>query len=186
MSALRSEKYLTVEDFLAADFEGYYELIDGVPYLMSPPMLIHQRISRGLFGQLFDYLKGKSCEVFDSPTGVQLELDKDEVLIPDIIVVCDKSKLSGGKIIKGPPDLIIEILSPSTARHDKAYKFNRYLQSGVKEYWIVDPETKTVSVHILDNNKYIVSVYVETNIAPVSVLDDCLINLQEVFVDFVE
>ena len=95
MGALRSEKYLTIDEFLATDISGQYELIDGVPYMMSPPVLIHQRIIREIFVQLYDFLKGKSCEVFDSSTGVQLSLDKDEVLLPDIMVVCDKTN---GKI----------------------------------------------------------------------------------------
>lgn len=79
--------------------------------------------------------------------------------------------------------MIVEIMSPSTAKRDMALKFNVYLQAGVREYWVVDPETYTVSVHVLENGKYVTSVYGEDGIAPVRVLGGFGITLSDVFAD---
>jgi Uma2 family endonuclease len=90
------------------------------------------------------------------------------------------SKLDG-KRCNGPPDMIIEILSPSNSSYDKLVKFNAYLQAGVREYWIVDPVDRIVSVHLLRNNSYATSVYGENDTVPVDVLDGCVISLAEMF-----
>jgi Uma2 family endonuclease len=100
-----------------------------------------------------------------------------------LLVVCDNSKLDG-KCCKGAPDLVIEILSPSTARMDKLLKFNQYQRAGVREYWIVDPDTKSVQVCTLnESGLYVVVAYGDADTAPVSVLPGCEINLQDVFAD---
>jgi Uma2 family endonuclease len=97
-------------------------------------------------------------------------------------VICDPSKLDD-RGCKGPPDMIVEILSPSNPQNDMLVKFRKYLQAGVREYWIVDPEEKTVHACILDHDQYRVSVYGETQTAPVSVLPGCSIELKAVFAD---
>lgn len=86
-----------------------------------------------------------------------------------------------GKSCKGTPDLIIEIISPSTAGYDKVLKFNKYMKTGVREYWIVEPESKTLSCHVLKDGHFIASAYGENDIVPVHVLEGCEINLQDVF-----
>ena len=101
---------------------------------------------------------------------------------PDILVVCDKSKLDG-KSVLGAPDLVIEILSPSTSLRDKVLKFRRYLQAGVREYWIVEPDSKAVSVHILTNGEYVTHPYCEEDTIPVHVLEGCVIKLTEIFTE---
>ena len=101
---------------------------------------------------------------------------------PDISVVCDRSKLDKYGC-KGAPDLIIEILSPSTQRHDQLVKLNLYQRAGVREYWIVDPENKTVRVMVQDANGHLWphEIYKQEDIAKVGVLDGCFIELSKVF-----
>ena len=186
MEALKKEKnYYTYSDYLTWDDDARYELIDGVPYLMSPaPRQEHQEVSMEIAKQLAVFLTGKPCKVFAAPFDVRLNVDKadDTVVQPDILVVCDKSKLDG-KSCNGAPDLVIEILSPSSLKSDRITKFNKYLQAGVREYWIVDPDQKTVDVYTLENGKYFAAVYSDTDVVPVSVLEGCEINLQDVFAE---
>jgi len=102
------------------------------------------------------------------------------VVQPDILVICDRAKLDQAGC-KGAPDFIIEILSPSTSSRDKHLKFDLYRKTGVKEYWIVEPDENMVSAHILSNKDYIIRIYGEADAAPISVLDNCTIDLAEVF-----
>jgi Uma2 family endonuclease len=151
--------------------------------MMSAPLRKHQGISGQLFKQLIIFLTGHPCKVYYAPFDVRLfgRGDNDDTVVqPDITVVCDKSKLDE-KGCNGAPDMIIEILSPSTLRHDTVRKFNKYLQAGVREYWIVDPESKTVSVHILENGQYATKEYADTDTISVYILKGCQINIQDVF-----
>jgi len=174
----------TYEDYCTWDDDKRRELIDGVPYAMSAPSQAHQEIIGGLHYQLYSFLKGKPCKVFIAPFDVRLNFDtRDDIVVqPDLLVVCDKSKLDG-KSCLGAPDMAIEILSPSTAALDRFLKFNRYLQAGVREYWIVDPDSKTVSVHILENDKYTAQAFCSDDKVSVHVLEGCVINLSEVFAE---
>jgi Uma2 family endonuclease len=174
----------TYADMCEWDEDFRAEIIDGELYMMATPMRLHQDISGELFGQLRDFLKGKSCKVYTAPFGVRLfpraDQSDDTVVEPDITVVCDPSKLDEYGC-NGAPDLIIEILSPSTARYDRVLKFRKYLEAGVREYWIVYPDEKTVDVHILDNDRYVTTTYDGTDEAPVSALAGCVITLKDVF-----
>jgi len=96
------------------------------------------------------------------------------------VVICDRAKIDD-KGCNGAPDMIIEILSPSTAKHDRLLKFNKYQRAGVREYWIVDPADKTVQVHILENGRYFTTSFGEAGAVPVHVLEDCEIVLPDVF-----
>jgi Uma2 family endonuclease len=96
------------------------------------------------------------------------------------VVVCDDSKLDD-RGCNGAPDLVVEILSPTTARYDRVVKFQKYLEAGVREYWMVSPEEKTVQVHILNNDQYVTKTYGETSDVPVTVLPGCVIALPLVF-----
>ena len=180
--ALPEYKRHTYADYCRWDDDERWELIDGVPYAMSAPTWEHQGILVELAGQIREYLKGKPCKVFVAPFDVRLNADgyDDTVVQPDIVVICDRSKLSGTGCV-GSPDMIIEVLSPSTAAHDRIRKFGLYMRYGVREYWIVDPETKSVSAHILDSGRYYTSAYAETDTASVQVLEGCTIDLSEVF-----
>jgi Uma2 family endonuclease len=176
-----NEKY-TYEDWLSWDEDVRAELVDGEVYMMAPPSRRHQKIAGEIFGQLWAFLKGKPCEVYAGPFGVHLNEEEDTVFEPDVVVVCDKSKLDD-KGCTGAPDLIVEVLSPSTGRMDKLLKLNKYQQAGVREYWIVDPQDLTVSANILEDGRYFITAYDEADVMPVAVLPGCEINLQEVFAE---
>ena len=182
--AAEKQGYYTYADYCSWDDGKRWELIEGAPYSMSPsPSWIHQSISVNISRQLSTFLIGKTCKVFAAPFDVRLNADTvdDTVVQPDIVIVCDRTKLEEKGGCKGVPDMVVEILSPSTATYDRLTKFRQYQKAGVREYWIVDPDSKTVSVHILENGKYIITVYGEVDTAPVHVLEGCEINLADAF-----
>jgi len=187
-------KYDENKRYTYADYESWddldsngnpirYELIDGIAYMMSAPSTTHQSISMSLSYQLFDFLKGKSCKVFAAPCDVCLNSlgDEDDTVVqPDLFVVCDESKLDK-KRCNGAPDMVIEILSPSTSKRDLFIKLEKYQNAGVREYWIVDPDAQTVNVHLLENGRYVINSYESTETIAVTVLDGCVITLSDVF-----
>jgi Uma2 family endonuclease len=179
---LRDEERYTFEDWLSWDEDIRVEILDGKHIMMAPPSLRHQAISVELSRQLSTFLKGKPCKVYTAPVGVHMEESSDTVFEPDIIVVCDGAKLDG-KVCNGAPDLIVEILSPSTARHDRMIKYNFYQRAGVREYWIVDPDTNTVQVCVLDKDRYYTMVFGDDDVAPITVLPGCEIILSDVFAE---
>jgi len=181
----------TFADCLAWDEHEQVEIIDGEPILMAPPVVRHQRISGALFAQLYNYLEGKTCEVFSAPFAVRLfeedgdaPEDVDTVVEPDLSVICDPGKLDDYGC-KGAPDLVMEILSPSTQRHDRITKFNLYQRAGVREYWIVDPMSQTVQVFLRNGVGFLCpyEAYGIDDAAKVNVLDECVIDLQKVFAE---
>ncbi|QSQ08601.1 hypothetical protein H0A61_00934 [Koleobacter methoxysyntrophicus] len=185
----KTERVYTYEDYLNWPEEQRIEIINGKVYLMTPPSTMHQRVLREIFTSFSVYLKGKQCEVFSAPFGVRFPLGSEKsdreiktVVEPDIVVICDKSKLDDNGC-KGAPDLIVEITSPSTARRDRVEKFNLYEKNGVKEYWIIEPEGKIVSVFTLqENSRYgRPELYTEEDKAKVSIFEDLVINLKDVF-----
>ena len=167
------------------------ELIDGEIYLMTPPVRKHQKISVELLRQLANYLDGKSCEVYAAPFGVRLfeqagddPEDVDTMVEPDLSVICDPDKLDDYGC-KGAPDMVIEILSPTTRRHDRVLKMNLYQRAGVREYWLVDPDTETVLVFLLgeDGAYHPHEDYSRGDTAKVNVLEDCFVELSKVFTE---
>ena len=124
------------------------ELIDGQIYYMSPPTFRHQKICLSLSRKIADYidLKKGNCEVIPAPFAVFLNKDNKTYVEPDISVICDKSKLNDEGCM-GAPDWIIEIVSPSSMRHDYLTKTFLYENTGVREYWIIDPLKKIITVH---------------------------------------
>jgi Uma2 family endonuclease len=176
------ETRYTYEDYLTWDDNVRYELVNGVPRALAAPLMRHQRIARKLSTAIDNYLKGKSCELFFAPCEVRLFSENEDTFYqPDLFVVCDKKKIEDGKSCKGAPDLVIEILSPSTLQIDKLEKYNNYLRAGVNEYWIVDPERKMADVFVLENGKYISYFYGENDILNSHILKDCEIKLADVF-----
>ena len=175
-------KEYTYTDYLQWPDYPRYEIIDGLAYLMSSPNLIHQELLMNLSAEVRNYLKGKACKVFAAPCDVRLDAQKKDrsVVQPDLIIVCDRSILDGASIT-GVPDMVAEILSPSTAKYDMTVKFNKYQKSGIREYWIIDPVNKTVIVHILKGTKYVSYPYTSKDKVPVHVLEDCVIDLCEIF-----
>ena len=173
----------TYSDYLEWDDDTRWELIDGIPYAMAAPLISHQSASTNITVQIGQFLRGKSCKVSHSPTDVRLNADKldNTVVQPDLLVVCDKTKLDDGKAVNGAPDMTVEVLSPSSASHDMVRKFGLYLKAGVREYWIVDPVTKSIIVNVLSEGTYISKAYSETDKVPISALEGCVVDLQEVF-----
>ena len=182
--SLPLEKYYTYADYCTWDDSERWELVDGIPYAMSPaPSPVHQEILMELSRQIANFLEDKPCKVFTAPFDVRLNAEGDndyDVMQPDILVVCDTDKIDD-KGLNGAPDMIIEILSPSTSRRDRTVKLNKYQNAGVREYWIVDPIDKTIAVHILDNKKYYITSYTETDTISVYILNGCEISLTKVF-----
>jgi len=175
-------------DYLALDGDVRYEVIDGQIYNMTPaPTPQHQDVLSELITEFRLYLRGKDCRAFVSPIDVCLSEERDDLskveewVEPDLVVVCDKSKI-GVKRIIGTPDLVVEVLSPSTAKKDKLIKFNRYQRAGVKEYWIVDPVNQVIEVYLLDGEIFKRSgVYVKGDNLPVYIFEDFNIDLNIVF-----
>jgi Uma2 family endonuclease len=183
---IQEESCYTYKDYLKTD-EGYRaEIVDGSLYVATPPTRYHQGIGRNLLVKLALFLEGKPYKVYPAPFGVRpfpkKDLSDDTYFEPDITVICDTSKLDA-RGCTGAPEMIVEILSPSNPQHDMLVKFRKYLQAGVQEYWIVDPDAKTVHVCLLEDNQYRVSVYNETQTVAVSVLPGCVIELKSVFED---
>lgn len=179
----------TFADYLVWDESERIEIIDGEAFLMAAPSSTHQEISMEISRQLANFLDGKPCKVYPSPFDVRLfEKDKDApedvdtVVEPDICVVCDRSKIDI-RGCKGAPDLVVEILSPSSLRKDRLVKLRLYQRAGVREYWIVDPENRTVQVFLLDDTGMLRphEDYGREDVAKVNVLDGCFVELKKVF-----
>ena len=134
--SLETDKKFTYKDYLKWPDDERWELINGVPYNMTPaPSTNHQIIAGNFFTLLNVNLKSKVCTPFMPPTDVVLS--EHDVVQPDVLVVCDKSKITV-KNIQGAPNLVIEVLSPSTSLKDKREKKALYEKYGVKEYIIID------------------------------------------------
>ena len=186
-----TKELYTYGDYAKWPDEERWELIDGVPYNMSPaPSRSHQRILGDLHRQIANYLIGKTCEVYIAPFDVRLpkgdENDEqiDTVVQPDLVVVCDREKLDE-RGCKGAPDLAIEVLSPYTAGKDMKTKLNLYERVGVREYLIVDPVNKTVQVYQLEiEGRYgRPDIYTGTEHLKVGLFPDLEIELTSVFRD---
>lgn len=185
----KNKKRYNYADYLNWPENEKWEIIDGVPYNMTPaPSRRHQKISGALFNRLYNYLEGKPCEVYSAPFDVRLPVsnETDEqiqtVVQPDLVVVCDPSKLDE-RGCKGAPDLVVEILSPLTAKKDLREKFFLYERVGVKEYWIVHPAEKTISVFKLEEElKYgRAEIYSEEDKLTTEILAGLQIDLSSVF-----
>lgn len=181
------QELYTFADYLTWDETERLEIIDGAPVMQAAPTPTHQRMLSELNRQFANFLEGKPCMVFPAPFAVRLNAKEDgsdtTVVEPDLTVVCDRSRLDG-KGYKGAPDLVVEILSPGTARMDRLVKYNLYQQAGVREYWIADPETKTLDVAVLINGTFTrTAVYSETSTVSVNILNGCTIDLSKVFID---
>lgn len=191
MALPAEKKSCTFADVLNWSENMRGEVINGEAVMMAPPSRIHQKILAELTRQLGNYLAGKQCEVYPAPFAVRLfegggeSPDKVDTMVePDISVVCDKSKLDKYGC-KGAPDMVMEILSPSTRRHDRLVKLNLYQQAGVREYWIVNPDEQTVQVFMQDGGGLLrlIEEYEKDSMAKVNVLDGCIIELGRVFTE---
>jgi Uma2 family endonuclease len=146
------KKRFTYAEYCTWDDGERWELIDGVAYNMTPaPATRHQRIVGNLHAALFGFFRGKACTPFVAPTDVVF--DDYNVVQPDLIVVCDRDKITEANI-KGAPDLVVEILSPTTGRKDRREKKALYERFGVREFLVIDPSNETVERFALAEGKY--------------------------------
>jgi Uma2 family endonuclease len=175
----------TYADYLGWEGPERYQLINGETFQMASPSVAHQALLMELSLQFGNWLRGKPCQVFAAPLDVRLFPEKDNmddtVVQPDLLVVCDKDKIASGSI-NGPPDLVIEIMSPSNSRRELFLKFQYYLEAGVREYWVIDPEEKKVQVHIYENDHYLSTAYRENAVIALAVLPGLEIALESLWV----
>ena len=157
----------TLEDYLLLPEDRRVELIDGVFYDMASPTTIHQSIAGFLYTKFLDYvMKNKGpCYPFIAPVDVQLDCDDKTVIQPDVLIVCDRSKYRNGRVF-GAPDLVVEVLSPSSKKKDMQIKLSKYYDAGVREYWIVDPEKKILVQYDMEHME-LPSVYNAESTIPV-------------------
>lgn len=162
------------------------ELIDGEIYMIASPTPEHQRISGNIFFEMKNYFKNKECEPFAAPLDIVLENDsgdKTDIVQPDLMVICDKSKFTSSNY-KGIPTLIIEILSPSTAAKDTIKKMDLYMRFKLPEYWIVRPKSKTVDIYVYDENLRAYTepmAYSKDDVVKSSIFKDLSIKLENIF-----
>jgi Uma2 family endonuclease len=158
--ALKDTLFHCYGDYLTWHDDARYELIDGAAYLMAPaPDLPHQDVAGEIYRQAANLLIGKGCRAFISPVDVRLpkhaEADDqiDTVVQPDVLIVCDSNKMDR-RGIRGAPDWIVEVLSPSTAGHDQIKKRRLYERHGVREYWLVHPVDRVLTIYRLQGDEY--------------------------------
>lgn len=151
----KEEKY-TYDDYKTWKDSEDWEIIGGIAYAMSPSTTTkHQEIAGKIYNEFFNYLKGKTCKTYFE---LDVVLSKEDIVKPDVLIVCDKSKITD-KNIKGTPDLIVEILSPSTSKRDKKTKLELYRKFGVAEYWIVDPSNYLIEAFTFKSNENTPEIY---------------------------
>lgn len=177
--ALAREKIYTIEDIYALPDGQRAELIDGQMYMMAPPNTRHQRIVGNLYAAIHNYIKAKggSCEVFPAPFAVFLNEDERNYVEPDISVICDTNKLDEYGC-NGAPDWVIEVTSPSHSQRDYGIKLFKYRAAGVREYWIVNPLTRTVNVFDFEHEEG-TNQYIFDNDIPVCIYDDLSIRISD-------
>ena len=158
--ARRDEKIHTYGEYYTWETNQRYELIDGVAYLMSPaPTVPHQLLAGELYRQIANQLRGHLCRPFIAPVDIRLPIGNqhddaiETVVQPDVFVVCDPSKIDI-RGVRGAPDWVIEVLSPSTAGHDQTLKLQVYERTGVREVWMAHPTDRTVAVYVLANGNF--------------------------------
>ena len=171
---------ITLEQYEALPDEKRMEVFDGIVYDMASPSQIHQSISMQLSTVINNYILRKKgpCSIFSAPFDVKLSDSPLIIVQPDIMVVCDKNKLDE-KRCNGAPDFIIEIVSPANPSDDYIRKLYYYKNYEVREYCIVDPRRKVITVNYFENN--IVSVqYPFDSVIKVNIFDDLLINFSDI------
>lgn len=171
---------ITLEQYEALPEEKRIEVFDGIIYDMASPSQIHQTILTELLVSLRNYIRGKggNCSVFPAPFDVKLNDKPLTIVQPDIMIVCDKDKLDG-KRCNGAPDFIIEIVFPRNPSDDYIRKAYYYKNYGVREYWIVDPKRRMITVNYFEGDLLNIQYSFESTIK-VNIYDDLLINFSDI------
>ena len=180
MPALQQLQLITLEQYEALPEDRRVEVFDGIVYDMASPSQEHQTISMELSTILNTYIKEKKgpCRAFHAPFDVKLNDQPLTIVQPDLMVICDKNKLDGNRC-NGAPDFIIEIVSPGNPADDYIRKLYYYKNAGVREYWIVDPRRKTVTVNYFECNVLNIQ-YSFDSVIKVNIYDDLLVNFSEI------
>ncbi len=192
LSQLDMDKTYSYADYAMWRLKERIELFKGKIFKMSPaPNIEHQSISGNLFGLLFQYFINHPCKLLPAPTDIVLlnkkkstvEKEIFTVLQPDICIVCDLEKLKDGKKCVGAPDLVIEILSPGNSKKEMSIKFDLYEEAGVKEYWMVHPQDRSVQIFTLRDDKFIgLKPVIENQILNSPIFPDLKMDLRKIFV----
>ena len=172
----------TLKDYEAIPDEYRVELIDGVIYDLNTPTTIHQQLAFEISIRLREYIRQKKglCMVLPSPVSVQLDEDDRTMLQPDVVVCCVRDKILRSHVY-GAPDMVIEILSPSTRKKDMGLKLKKYITARVREYWMVDPDKKKVVVYDLEHNE-LPAIYGFEDQVPVNIFaGKCQIDFSEIY-----
>ena len=173
--------HYTYKDYLSWEGPERYQLINGEAFMMASPSVEHQAILVELVTQFNIWLRGKPCRVFAAPLDVRLFPEEDNsdntVVQPDLLVVCDREKLGKGSV-NGPPDLAVEIVSPSTSKKELFLKFEVYLNAGLREYWVIEPEQKIVQVHIYEKDHFKSNAYKGDAVIKSAVLNGFSVELK--------
>jgi Uma2 family endonuclease len=157
----RDTQQHTYGEYLTWSDDHRAELIDGIAYIKEPPApsRLHQELVGKLYYQVCTALEGKPCHVYIAPFDVRLptsdEADEkiDTVVQPDVLIVCDRHKLDQ-RGMRGAPDWLAEVLSPSTATHDQVIKLPVYERAGVPEVWLIHPTDRTLTIYRLEDGRY--------------------------------
>jgi len=180
--AIPKKKKYTYEDYAKLPEGAPYQLIGGELIMTLAPTPYHQRISRKIDFLLIEYVeKNELGEVFDAPIDVYFE--ETETYQPDIIFISkERLNIISETKIKGAPDLIIEILSPATAYYDLGRKYEVYEKNGVKEYWIVHPERKSIEIYQNQEGQFkLIQIAKEKDTVNSSLFKDFELNLEKIF-----
>lgn len=179
--ALAQERPYAETDYYNLPENVRAELIDGKIYYQAAPNRIHQEILNYLNTEINIYIRSKDgkCRVYPAPFAVKLRQDEEDIVEPDISVICDQSKLTN-QGCTGAPDWIIEIVSPSNPGHDYIRKLNLYADAGVLEYWIVAPRTEKVFVYYLGQANFQMEVYTFQDKIKANIYGDLYINFPDI------
>ncbi len=181
MSALEQQTaFMSLEEYEALPEEIRAEVFEGQIYYMASPSQQHQTILTELLVTIRNYLrkKGGDCQVFPAPFDVKLSVRPLTIVQPDLMIVCNKEQLDG-KRCNGAPDFIIEIVSPGNPEDDYIRKLYYYKNAGVREYWIVDPRRKIITVNYFEGNMLTVQYSFEATVK-VNIYDDLYISFSEI------
>lgn len=162
----------SVMDYESLPSDIKVELIDGYFYDMASPSKIHQTILIEMLFQLKSQIsknKGK-CKVFIAPSDVQLDDDDKTVVQPDLFILCNKDMIKDVKRTHGAPEFVVEVLSDTTRRKDMTLKLNKYMNAGVKEYWIVDPDKHYIIKYFFDKME-LANIYTFDDVIPLEIYD---------------